>query len=304
MRATAPREAGVGSGMMSPMAQAVVATDGELLSAEDALSAHPPLAVPMFYGDFSICMVKGNKREKLGLRVGHGEDEPPGRLVVNAVEARGMIQKYNQEHTDPQCQVMVGDHIIGVNDVEGDQMAMIHELKMSQSLEIRLVRLNPEQRDAMRHDAFRSKDKALRSVFDSLPTVYAGALGVSECVVCQVDFDPQQRLTQLPCKHAFCTPCISRWLLECKNECPLCARPITMESVCADATSVDTQQERLQYAASRMYKRHPSRRLRATGQVLRTAEHVCGGAIRAARSLHASRDRDSGDCCSSTNGGQ
>jgi len=260
-----PREAGVGSGMMSPMAQATAATDGELLSAEDALSAHPPPAVPLFYREFSICMVKGSKREKLGLRVVHGEDAPRGRLVVNAVEARGLIQKWNQEHTDSQCRVMVGDHIIGVNDAEGDQMAMIHELKKSQTLEIRLVRLNPEQRDAMRYDAFRSKDKALRSVFDSLPTVYAGALGMSECVVCQEDFDPQQRLTQLPCKHAFCTPCISRWLLECKNECPLCARPITKKNVCAGTTSVDAQQERQQDAASHAYKRHPSRRLRATG---------------------------------------
>merc|ERR1712183_1054150 len=74
-------------------------------------------------------------------------------------------------------------------------------------------------------------EKASPSLFDRLPTVPASASGMSECVVCQQDFEPQQDLTQLPCKHAFCTPCISRWLLEFKNQCPLCASPITEENV-------------------------------------------------------------------------
>merc|ERR1719221_700201 len=116
---------------------------------------------------------------------------------------------------------------------------MLRELQQSQSLEICLVRVTPEQLDAIRRDVFRYKDKAARSVFDCLPTVHAGELGISECVVCQEDLDPQEPLTQLPCKHAFCTPCISRWLLDCKNGCPLCARPITEENVQACTTSVD-----------------------------------------------------------------
>jgi len=225
----------------------VAATVGGPLSAQLQPTVQP------FYGEYSICVVKGNENKKLGVCVGYGDRAPRGHLVVKEMRACGpdeLIPTWNQEHTDSQHQVLVGDHIIGINDVEGDERAMIHEIVVANTLVIHLVRLSPEQRNALRHDFFRSKAKALRSVFDRLPTVNPGASGMSECVVCQEDFDPQQLLTQLPCEHAFCTSCISRWMLQCKNECPLCARPITKENVLAGTTLVGEQQFRQQDAST------------------------------------------------------
>jgi len=127
-----------------------------------------------------------------------------------------------------------GEYTIVVRTGEDERMMLVLRLgpgggrwRRSHTV-INVIRLSPH-----------NEELASPSVFDSLPSVCAGASGMSECVVCQEDFEPQQLLTQLPCKHAFCTPCISRWLLECKNECPLCASPITEENVQACTTSVE-----------------------------------------------------------------
>jgi len=205
----------------------------------EAPSANTPPTVQTFYGEYSITLVKDSERAQLGLRVGHGPRDPRGRLVINGITEDGLISTWNQEHADSYLQVMVDDLIVGVNDVDDGQTAMMDECAWAQTLVVRLVRLTLEERRAMRHDDFHDKETASRSVFERLPTIYAGASGMSECIVCQEDFDPQQLLTQLPCKHAFCTPCISRWLLECKNECPLCAGPITQETVPEETTLVD-----------------------------------------------------------------
>eukprot|EP00928_Gymnodinium_smaydae_P053080 TRINITY_DN37158_c0_g1_i1.p2 TRINITY_DN37158_c0_g1~~TRINITY_DN37158_c0_g1_i1.p2 ORF type:complete len:261 (+),score=57.01 TRINITY_DN37158_c0_g1_i1:129-911(+) len=44
----------------------------------------------------------------------------------------------------------------------------------------------------------------------------------SRCGVCLVDFEPECEVVQLPCAHGFHTACITRWLAQCKNTCPLC----------------------------------------------------------------------------------
>jgi hypothetical protein len=43
-----------------------------------------------------------------------------------------------------------------------------------------------------------------------------------KCPILQTDFEPEEEITQLPCKHCFNTVAIERWLKEEKSECPVC----------------------------------------------------------------------------------
>lgn len=61
---------------------------------------------------------------------------------------------------------------------------------------------------------------------DILPRITAKDCGVSECRVCLTEVAPTTVLAKLPCGHAFHPGCISKWLTQCKNTCPLCSKPI------------------------------------------------------------------------------
>ena len=49
----------------------------------------------------------------------------------------------------------------------------------------------------------------------------------SSCSVCLDDFSAGHALLLLPCRHAFCPPCIGEWLLHCSSpSCPVCKQPL------------------------------------------------------------------------------
>jgi len=64
---------------------------------------------------------------------------------------------------------------------------------------------------------------------------------LTECVVCQCDLEPDALVMELPCRHAFCVPCIRTWLTQCKNECPLCLAPVTPKGKQALQSDVEFQ---------------------------------------------------------------
>lgn len=70
------------------------------------------------------------------------------------------------------------------------------------------------------------KNIAKRGVVEQLPRVFARECNSSECGVCLVKLEPTQRVVQLPCKHGFHAACISKWLTQCKNTCPMCMKVI------------------------------------------------------------------------------
>ncbi|GJZ19841.1 E3 ubiquitin protein ligase MBR1-like protein [Tanacetum coccineum] len=41
------------------------------------------------------------------------------------------------------------------------------------------------------------------------------------CTICMQEYEINERIWTLDCRHEFHTDCISKWVL-CKNECPLC----------------------------------------------------------------------------------
>jgi len=47
-----------------------------------------------------------------------------------------------------------------------------------------------------------------------------------QCMVCLMDYEPNDELRTLPCFHAYHKACIDKWLLENKK-CPICKNPIS-----------------------------------------------------------------------------
>lgn len=88
------------------------------------------------------------------------------------------------------------------------------------------------------------RNTAQRNLVDGLPRVPAKDAGVSECSVCLVSFEPNQSVVKLPCSHCFHHACISKWLTQCKNTCPLCSAPITSASSSGAASATTTSPTR------------------------------------------------------------
>ena len=55
-----------------------------------------------------------------------------------------------------------------------------------------------------------------------MPMVLASDVGVDQCLICFEEYDEDDLVTQLACKHCFCTKCIGKWLTQCSRHCPLC----------------------------------------------------------------------------------
>jgi len=75
-------------------------------------------------------------------------------------------------------------------------------------------------------DRLPKKNIANQTAVERLPRVAARELQECECGVCLVKLEPHARVVQLPCKHGFHEACISKWLTQCKNTCPLCTAAI------------------------------------------------------------------------------
>ena len=54
------------------------------------------------------------------------------------------------------------------------------------------------------------------------------------CVVCQCEYEDQERVTQLPCGHLYHQGCISEWLSGNKT-CPTCNKEVVPSEVVPSA---------------------------------------------------------------------
>jgi len=80
------------------------------------------------------------------------------------------------------------------------------------------------------------QDTLQQGQVDCLPRFRPDSAGV-ECKICLSEIDRTTEAVQLPCSHAFHVPCITRWLTQCKNSCPLCSAEITQKSAMAAVQS-------------------------------------------------------------------
>lgn len=45
------------------------------------------------------------------------------------------------------------------------------------------------------------------------------------CAICMIDFEPQEEIRYLPCRHGYHADCIDGWLLR-SFTCPSCMEPV------------------------------------------------------------------------------
>jgi len=79
-----------------------------------------------------------------------------------------------------------------------------------------------------------------KNLVDQLPRCAAKDCGATECRVCLTSFESHESTVKLPCAHAFHHKCISQWLTEGKNACPLCSAAVTPETSASCGASLAT----------------------------------------------------------------
>ncbi|CAD5217470.1 unnamed protein product [Bursaphelenchus xylophilus] len=76
--------------------------------------------------------------------------------------------------------------------------------------------------------AIDEKRKArVRGILASIPiSKYQSGQSINdECAICMLDFEPNESLRYLPCKHGYHVDCIDDWLLR-SFTCPSCMEPV------------------------------------------------------------------------------
>ena len=51
-----------------------------------------------------------------------------------------------------------------------------------------------------------------------------------QCLICLEDYDPEEELRLLSCRHVFHRDCVDRWLETGRNNCPACRSQVRMSS--------------------------------------------------------------------------
>eukprot|EP00448_Togula_jolla_P024009 CAMPEP_0170592636 /NCGR_PEP_ID=MMETSP0224-20130122/13026_1 /TAXON_ID=285029 /ORGANISM="Togula jolla, Strain CCCM 725" /LENGTH=336 /DNA_ID=CAMNT_0010916547 /DNA_START=150 /DNA_END=1160 /DNA_ORIENTATION=- len=137
-------------------------------------------------------------------------------LMVYALK-NGIISAWNAEH--PLTPISVGDIVTKVNGRGGTPSQLLSALKAAEGpVQITLCRPTWNVQEDAR--------SLLREMVSGLKQVSAEVACVDECVICLEDVSPEAMLTQLPCGHAFCIPCVQKWVTGFKAACPLCVAPI------------------------------------------------------------------------------
>lgn len=55
----------------------------------------------------------------------------------------------------------------------------------------------------------------------------------TECAVCLSEFEEDEEIRKLKCKHIFHKDCLDRWLQHCSATCPLCRNKVLPDDVVA-----------------------------------------------------------------------
>jgi len=185
-----------------------------------------------------ITKVDANSKVGLGLSAVDGRS-----LRILKVDSEGLIPSWNRENPDQQ--VRSGDRIVEVNGVCGDARAMIETCKNNETLQIKVRytadiehrhrmlqyrNLLPEDFELLRlldETVPPAKKTCLRQSFVAqLPRRKASSCGTDKCAICLIDCGEDAEMTQLPCRHYFCTECIEHWLTQCRDHCPICMAPV------------------------------------------------------------------------------
>jgi hypothetical protein len=149
-------------------------------------------------------------------------------------------------YLNPQHRLQVGHQIFEVNGISGDSTVMMDAFKQCRDIELRVRavkemeflyqmlqhrNLGPSDQElflrlSMRAQALDESTPAktgfTRMNVVQMPMVLASDVGVDQCLICFDEYDEDDLVTQLTCKHCFCTKCIGKWLTQGSRRCPLC----------------------------------------------------------------------------------
>jgi len=131
-----------------------------------------------------------------------------------------------------------GSSSIAVDDTVEDDLAWLDDLEQRRHEERRLERELADVSTAGNRDVGDVLSVADLDVpaglssLDRLPDVVlaeesVASLGETTCRICIEIFRVGQRRMTLPCMHAFHGDCVKPWLLECKDECPVCRSSVS-----------------------------------------------------------------------------
>lgn len=101
-------------------------------------------------------------------------------------------------------------------------------LRQDQAYDLMSRELTPEDFEALSKldESVPKRDIAETDMVDHLRRVTIEDCKTNECGVCLSELDNTAGIVQLPCEHAYHPACISKWLTQCKNACPMCSAPI------------------------------------------------------------------------------
>mmetsp|Transcript_48803 Transcript_48803/g.76061 ORF Transcript_48803/g.76061 Transcript_48803/m.76061 type:complete len:205 (+) Transcript_48803:101-715(+) len=169
------------------------------------------------------------KKERIPL--GAALDKVEETALVTSIDDNGDLKKWNRKN--PEQQVRIGDRIVAVNDCKDDYWHMVAQLwrpgQCTLTVERKLCAENVSRRQGSREylEGYMNSKTCRQLTFgapmDWLELTRAGDSCSSECAVCLEEYtDPDLKVVVLPCKHAFHSACIGRWLCQGAKCCPLC----------------------------------------------------------------------------------
>jgi hypothetical protein len=167
--------------------------------------------------------VTKNETTVLGVRT---KKEHDGLLIV-AVSQNGALGAWNQEN--PSLAVLPGDKIVGVNGDTKNPWNMIDSMWQSGTFDLQVSRI-PTEECKIKYEDNRCvlasepcTTTGCGAGLECLPYVCVREARNDVCTVCLEDYaNPDARLVQLPCKHAFHPSCIAMWFEKGRRRCPTC----------------------------------------------------------------------------------
>ena len=152
-------------------------------------------------------------------------------------------------YLNPQHRLQVGHQIFEVNGISGDSSVMMDAIKQCGNIELRVRAVKemeflyqmlelrnlcaevsrtfaPLGESLARDESTPTKTGFTRMNVVQMPMVLASDVGVDQCLICFEEYDEDDLVTQLTCKHCFCTKCIGKWLTQGSRCCPVCRQEV------------------------------------------------------------------------------
>lgn len=101
-------------------------------------------------------------------------------------------------------------------------------LRQEQVIDLMYRDIKPEDFEILSKldESLPKRNVVKQNFVDGLPRLLGRDCSSTECGVCLGGLDPDSLVVELPCKHTFHDACITKWLTQCKNTCPICSSPV------------------------------------------------------------------------------